>query len=93
MTARIENAIRKLLPEELEKLADFAERLLQERRSCEAGKDTSKHVSLSWEGMGGDLYPEYKSGVDAAHAATEMRRDAIRRKLSKAAWDAFDQMP
>jgi hypothetical protein len=38
---------------------------------------------LDWAGQASAAYPEYESGVDAAHAAMAMLRDALDKRLSK----------
>ena len=59
--------------------APDAEALAQRRRDLESGAS----FNLGWVGKGADLYPEHKTGVEAAHAAAKMRVDAIERSLSK----------
>ena len=79
MTARLEKAMQQLSPEQLRELESYAEALAQRRRDLESGAS----FNLGWVGKGADLYPEHKTGVEAAHAAAKMRVDAIERSLSK----------
>ena len=78
MTERLNKAIKRLDPQELEQVTSLAEALA--RRHVGSGQACLK---LGWVGSLASDYPEYASGVDAAHAATKMWRESIDRNLSK----------
>lgn len=83
MTKRLEEALRQLPDDQIEKVADFAE-ILAKRRQARAGlKEDIRFLKLDWVGMAADAYPEHSSGVEAAHAAAEMIRQSVERSLSK----------
>jgi hypothetical protein len=78
MTVRLEQAIRGLSPQDVERVAKFAESLAQ------AGtNEQANHLQLDWAGAAEAAYPEYESGVDAAHAAMRLMGEAIDRGLSR----------
>jgi hypothetical protein len=70
MTARLEKAINRLAPRQIEELIQFAEKLANH----EANGGNGKYLKLDWVGGAEEAYPEYRTGVDAANAATEMMR-------------------
>lgn len=78
MTTRLQEAIQRLSSPDLQRVTEFAEALVK------AG-DTQRpeHLQLDWSGAAGDAYPEYQSGVDAAHAALRMMRESLDRELSR----------
>jgi hypothetical protein len=78
MTARLENAVRMLSPQELARVTEFAESLAQAK-----GQSGREHLSLDWAGAAADAYPEFKSGVDAAHGAMGLIRESIEKGLSR----------
>jgi hypothetical protein len=80
MTTRLRKAIECLPPDKLESLTDYAEFLAKDSTGKTASPQ-SRFLELGWVGKGADAYPQHESGVDAAHAAAEMRRDAIERSL------------
>jgi hypothetical protein len=79
MTARLKDALEHLSPQGIERLTEFAESLA---RMETTGKGDG-HLSLDWVGAASEAYPEYRSGVDAAHAALAMMRQAVDRELSR----------
>ena len=78
MTSRLEEAIKRLPPEKVEQLADYAEFLAARNEPVDATPPPD-HMNLDWIGAAGGLYPEHKSGVDAQHAAAEMRIEKLKR--------------
>jgi hypothetical protein len=80
MTTRLERAISQLPPEKLEELVNYAERLAQE---AAPPVQKPRFLKLDWVGMAADAYPEHASGVDAAHAAARMWREAVERSLPR----------
>ncbi|HEX4055664.1 MAG TPA: hypothetical protein VHX86_15475 [Tepidisphaeraceae bacterium] len=77
MTARLEEALQRLTPQGIQRLTEFAESLAR----MESAKAGEAHLGLNWAGAASDAYPEYRSGVDAAHAALAMMRQALDREL------------
>jgi hypothetical protein len=73
MTARLENAIRQLPPDKIEQVTRYAESLA--RSTSKDGKD--QFLSLDWVGAAAHLYPEHRTGVEAAHAAATMWRKSL----------------
>ena len=78
MSSKIEQAIRRLAPDKLKRLEQYAQHLIDESEAA-ARPD---HLQLDWVGKAADAYPEHQSGVDAAHAALEMMRRALARDAS-----------
>jgi hypothetical protein len=81
MTKRLEDALRQLRADQLEKVADFAELLA--RQQSHPSAQASAFLRLDWIGMAADAYPEHASGVEAAHAAGRMIGESIERALPK----------
>lgn len=79
MTARLKEALEHLSPQGIERLTEFAENLA---RSETKGKSEG-HLSLDWAGTAAGAYPEYASGVEAAHAAMAIMRQAMDKEQSR----------
>jgi hypothetical protein len=79
MTVRLQEALRRLTPDAIERLTEYAESLARTGPTVPSGD----HLKLDWAGQASAAYPEYESGVDAAHAAMAMLRDALDKRLSK----------
>lgn len=79
MTERLSKALQQLPTEEVEKVADFAEFLA----SKQPAKLAPERMSLDWVGAAAELGKEYRSGVDAAHAAADMMVESVERKLGR----------
>jgi len=77
MTVRLEEALRQLTPQDIERLTQFAETLAR----MELAKAGEGHLNLEWAGAASGAYPEYQSGVDAAHGALAMMRQALEKGL------------
>lgn len=76
MTTRLKNAIQQLPPEKVEQVTAFAESLVLTVTASNDSKD--QYLALDWVGKAAHLYPEHRSGVEAAHAAAEMwRKSAV----------------
>jgi hypothetical protein len=74
MTARLEQVLRSLSSQDLERVTKFAESLAQGKAVTET------HLRLDWAGAAA-AYPEIESGVDAAHAAMGLMRQAMNQGL------------
>lgn len=79
MTSRLENALRQLPPDQIEKVAEFAESLARRTHQPATAEPKPKYLKLDWVGMAADAYPEHASGVEAAHAVGDMIRESIDR--------------
>jgi hypothetical protein len=77
MTARLKNAIEKLNADELEQLTAVAESLIQQRPAQASDGD----LDLRWVGCMSDS--PVKSGVEAAHAANQLRMRLLAKSQSK----------
>lgn len=77
MTARLEEAIKKLSPEELERLTSMAESLAQQH----ATPSPDKTLKLTWVGClagEGD-----QDGVDAQRRADQLRMELLDKSMPK----------
>lgn len=74
MTPRLQNALRRLPPEKIEALADFAE-FLATREGADMPDGTDR-MTLAWAGALADERDRYASGVDLAHAISRERAAA-----------------
>ena len=74
MTTRLEKAIQQLPPEKVEQVTSYAESLVNE---VATRAEEPRFLKLDWVGAGAHLYPEHRSGVEAAHAAAEMWRASM----------------
>jgi hypothetical protein len=79
MTMRLENAIKRLAPQDIEQVTRFAEQLANH----EANSKPQKYLKLDWIGSAEGAYPEYQTGVDAAQAAMDMMRHGAEDGLAK----------
>lgn len=79
MTARLKEALEHLSPQGIERLIEFAETLARMETTGEGGA----RLSLDWAGAAAEAYPECGSGVDAAHAALAMMRQAMDKELPR----------
>ena len=79
MTTRLKEALEHLSPQGMERLTEFAETLAR----MESTGDSRGRLRLDWVGAAADAYPEYGSGVDAAHAALAMMREAVDKELPR----------
>lgn len=80
MSTRLENAILQLPQDKLDELADYAEFLAMKAAGAPA---QPQHLKLDWIGTAADAYPEDATGVDAAHAAMAMMREAVEKGLAR----------
>ena len=81
MTKRLEDALRQLRADQIERVAAFAELLAKQQQSSRA--ESNRFLKLDWVGKGRDAYPEHASGVEAAHAAGRMIIESLERSLPK----------
>ena len=75
MTARLEKALQQLPHDKVEQVTRYAESLAHEVNASQ--RREQQFLTLDWAGGAAHLYPEHRSGVDAAHAAAEMWRESL----------------
>jgi hypothetical protein len=80
MTERLSRALQQLPPEQIEKVADFAE-MLASQQPAKPAAGTAR-LSLDWVGTAAALKQYYASGVDAAHDASNIIAEKYQPKPS-----------